>query len=176
MEPQMHADERRCVLEEGCGDGVRAISIERLNAVTAIIIGCAIKVMNGLGCGFLEKVYENAMVMELRAAGLKVGQQMPIKVMYRGQAVGDFVADLLVEDCVIVELKVAKALDDVHLAQCMNYLKATRMHVCLLFNFGKPRLQWKRIVHELDEDKTLPAQLTRTEHETIRVHPRASAV
>jgi GxxExxY protein len=84
-----------------------------LSEITKKIIGCAYKVSNGLGSGFLEKVYENALAHELRKAGLSVRQQYPI-------VVGDFVADLLVEDCIVVELKTVKALDEIHLAQCIN--------------------------------------------------------
>jgi GxxExxY protein len=86
------------------------------NEITKKIIGCAYRVSNRLGNGFLEKVYENALAHELRKAGLSVKQQYPIAVEYDSIVVGDFVADLLVEDCIIVELKTAEALDDIHLA------------------------------------------------------------
>jgi GxxExxY protein len=109
-------------------------------------VGCAYKVCNTLGCGFVEKVYENALVLELKKSGLKVEQQRNVNVLYDGVVVGEFAADLLVEDRVIVELKAAKALDEVHVAQCLNYLKASGLHVGLLLNFGKPRLELKRIV------------------------------
>jgi len=131
MEPQMDADERR------------------LNEVTERIIGCAYDVANGLGCGFLEKVYENAMRIELRRAGLVALQQHPIPVSWRGEIVGDYYADLLVEGCVVVELKAVKAFDDVHMAQCLNYLKATGLRICLLINFAKPKIEVKRIVSNL---------------------------
>jgi len=101
---------------------------------------------HALGCGFLEKVYENALAIELQRRGVKVEQQHGVAVYYGGEVVGDFVADLLVEDHVVVELKAAKAVDDVHMAQCLNYLKATGLTVCLLINFGKPRVEVKRIV------------------------------
>ncbi len=94
----------------------------------------------------MEKVYENALAIELRKNGLKVEQQHPIRVFYNSEPVGDFAADLLVEDCVIVELKSARTLDDVHSAQCLNYLKATGVKVCLLVNFGRSRAEVKRIV------------------------------
>ncbi len=113
--------------------------------VTEAIIGCAFAVLNELGCGFLEKVYENALVHELRKRGLCVKQQDAIAVTYDGVVVGEYVADVLVEDVVIVELKVVRAIDAVHQAQCMNYLKATGKKICLLLNFGKPRLEIKRI-------------------------------
>ncbi len=121
----------------------------RLNEITEKIIGCAYEVANGLGSGFLEKVYENAMRIELQRAGLAVLQQHPILVNWRGELVGDYCADLLVEGCVIVELKAVKAFDDVHMAQCLNYLKATGLHICLLINFGKPQIEVKRVVRNL---------------------------
>jgi len=130
-EPQMDADKRR----------------ERLNDISGRIIGCAFTVANALGSGFLEKVYENALAHELRKAGLKTEQQQAINVAYDGVIVGEYLADLLVEGSVIVELKAAKALDDVHLAQCLNYLKATGLPLCLLLNFGSPKLEIKRVVH-----------------------------
>jgi GxxExxY protein len=122
------------------------IDQNRLNEVTEKIIGCAYAVANGFGCGFLEKVYENAMCVELRRAGLVVQQQNPIPVTWRGQIVGDYYADLLVEGCVIVELKTVKAFDEAHTAQCLNYLKATGIRICLLLNFAKPQIEVKRIV------------------------------
>lgn len=116
------------------------------NELTEKIIGCAYKVSNGLGCGFLEKVYENALAHELRKAGLRVRQQHPIQVFYDGVVVGDYVADLLVEDSVILELKAVRELDEVHRAQGLNYLNATGLHLCLLINFGNPRADIRRIV------------------------------
>jgi len=118
----------------------------RLNAVTERVIGCAYHVANTLGQGFLEKVYENALALEMRKAGLVVEQQRCLEVIYEGQVVGDYVADLLVEGCVLVELKAVKKFDDVHMAQCLNYLKATGLRLCLLINFGTPRVQIKRII------------------------------
>ena len=118
----------------------------RINQITETIIACVYRVSNTLGSGFLEKVYENALAIELQKNGLKVVQQHPIRVFYNNEPVGDFVADVLVEDSVIVELKSARTLDEVHSAQCMNYLKATGLKVCLLINFGRPRVDVKRIV------------------------------
>ena len=97
-----------------------------------------------MGCGFLEKVYENALAHELRKNGLQVKQQEPITVTYDGVVVGDYFADLLVVDTIIVELKAAKDLSEAFAAQCLNYLKATGMPLCLLLNFGKPRVEIKR--------------------------------
>src|SRR5260370_11899614 len=108
---------------------------EKLNALTQRIIGCAFKVSNALGCGFLEKVYENALVHELRKQGFKAQPQQPIKVYYDGVLVGEYFADILVDDCVILELKAVVDHHDVFAAQCLNYLKATGKPVCLLLNF-----------------------------------------
>jgi GxxExxY protein len=104
-------------------------------------------VSNTLGSGFLEKVYENALALELRKCGLQTQQQHGIKVRYEGKIIGDFAADLLIEEKVIIELKATKALDDAHPTQCLNYLKATGLSVCLLINFGKPRAEIRRIVN-----------------------------
>jgi GxxExxY protein len=117
-----------------------------INAITERIIGCAYTVSNTLGAGFLEKVYENALAHEMRKQGLQVTQQHPAPVVYDDVVVGDFVADILVEEAVLVELKAVKALDNVHMAQCLNYLKATGLGMCLLLNFGDPKLMIKRIV------------------------------
>jgi len=117
-----------------------------INQVTERIINCVYRVSNTLGTGFLEKVYENALAIELQQNGLKVQQQHLIRVFYGDHPVGDFSADLLVEDCVIVELKAARTLNEVHSAQCLNYLKATGLKVSLLVNFGQPRAAVKRIV------------------------------
>lgn len=119
---------------------------DKTNEITEKIIGCAYTVSNALGSGFLEKVYENALAHEIHKAGLKVAQQYSIQVRYDGIVVGNFDADLLVEDQVLVELKAINAIDDIHMAQCINYLKATGLHICLLINFGKQRVQVKRIV------------------------------
>ena len=119
---------------------------EQLDMITEKIIGCCYTVATVLGNGFLEKVYENALAHELLKSGLQVFQQHPIKVMYDNVEVGDYVADLLVENSVIVELKAVKALDNIHRAQCLNYLKATGITVCLLVNFGTPKIEIKRVV------------------------------
>jgi GxxExxY protein len=119
-----------------------------LNQITERVIACIYRVSNTLGSGFLEKVYENALAIELRLSGLKVEQQYPIRVFYKGEPIGDFSSDLLVDSCVMVELKSARALDDVHSAQCLNYLKATGLKICLLVNFGRPRAEVRRIVLE----------------------------
>ena len=121
----------------------------RLNDLSGRVIGCAFTVLNTLGAGFMEKVYENALANEIRAAGLAVVRQYGVRVHYNDVVVGEYFADLLVEDVRLVELKTVKALDDAHRMQCTNYLKATGLRLCLLLNFGKPRLEIKRVVHGL---------------------------
>lgn len=117
-----------------------------IDKITEKIIGCAYLVSNTLGAGFLEKVYENALAIELRNAGIDLVQQYPVKVFYQNTVVGEFICDLLVESKIIVELKTAKSIDNVHFAQCMNYLKATGLRFGLLINFGNPRIEVKRVV------------------------------
>ena len=119
-----------------------------LNVITEKIIGCCYAVSNSLGIGFLEKVYENALAIELEKAGVSFSRQVPIPVRYEGRLVGDFVADIVVAESVLVELKAVKALEEAHFAQCMNYLKATGMPLCLLVNFGTPHVHVRRIVNE----------------------------
>jgi GxxExxY protein len=113
--------------------------------LTERIIGCGYAVANALGSGFLEKVYENALCHELKQSGFEVIQQKPIQIEYRSVLVGEYVADILVNQKVLVELKAVQALEDVFFAQCLNYLRATGLQTCLLMNFGKPELQVKRI-------------------------------
>jgi GxxExxY protein len=116
------------------------------NSLTDQIIGCAFTVANKLGVGFLEKVYENALAIELKKAGLKVCCQYPIKVHYEGFLVGDYVADMVVNDEIVLELKAVKSFEDSHLAQCLNYLKATGKRLALLINFGNSKTQIKRVI------------------------------
>ncbi|MEW6209948.1 MAG: GxxExxY protein [Acidobacteriota bacterium] len=104
--------------------------------LTATIIRCAFKVHNSLGSGFAEKVYENALMIELVNHGLEVKQQEPIKVFYDGKVVGDYFADLLVESRVIIELKAVQSLSAQHETQLVNYLVATGIDTGLLINFG----------------------------------------
>ena len=128
----MHADKSQILLDE----------------ISQKIIGCTYKVSNSLGSGFVEKVYENALCIELKNAGLNTKQQQNLQVSYQNIIVGDFIADIMVDDLIIVELKATKALDTVHQAQCMNYLKATNLSVCLLINFGNPKVEIRRIVNK----------------------------
>lgn len=120
----------------------------RSKALTEKIIGCAYTVSNELGCGFLEKVYENALAHELRKQGMRVEQQPPLNVYYDGTTVGVYFADLVVGNEVIVELKCAKCFEEAHLAQCLNYLRGCGMYVALLLNFGSPRVEVKRVIND----------------------------
>lgn len=112
--------------------------------ITKSVIGCAFEVINELGAGFLESVYEKALLLVLRQKGLSAISQYPVKVMFRGECVGDFYADIFVEAKVIVELKAVKAIAPEHQAQIINYLNATGVEVGLLINFGNPKLEYKR--------------------------------
>ena len=122
------------------------VSRERLDSPSGVIIGAAQRVSSSLGCGFLEKVYENSLVIELGKKALSVRQQRIVQVFYDGVVVGDYFPDLVVEDAILVELKTVVALDAVHRQQCINYLRATGYRVCLLMNFGRPRLDVNRLV------------------------------
>lgn len=119
-----------------------------VDELTAKIIGCCFTVSNTLGCGFLEKVYENALAIELKAASLEIEQQKSLPVCYKGIVIGEYIADLLVEKYVLIELKVVKSLEEVHTAQCLNYLAATDLPLCLLINFFHPRVEIKRIIRK----------------------------
>jgi len=112
--------------------------------ITEKILKACFDVSNELGNGFLESVYEKALVIVLAEMGLKVQTQIPLKVMFRGRTVGEFFPDIIVEELVIVELKAVKALAPEHLAQVMNYLKATGIEVGLLVNFGSAKLEYRR--------------------------------
>ncbi len=114
--------------------------------VSRNVIGAALRVSNSLGIGFLEKVHENALSVELRLCGHEVEQQRAIDVRYRGEIVGIYQADLVVDGCLVVELKVAEALLPIHKAQCLNYLRATGLHTGLLINFGRPHLEVRRVL------------------------------
>ena len=115
------------------------------NELTELIIGCAYTVGRELGVGFLEKVYENALAHELVKVGLRVKQQEPIQIFYDRVLVGEYVPDFIINDEIIVELKAVKNIDSAHIAQCLNYLKATHKQICLLINFGSQRVQIKRL-------------------------------
>ena len=118
-----------------------------LNLISEKIIGCAFNVSNTLGAGFLEKVYQNALFIELREEGLQVEKEKPISIDYKGKIVGEYYADLFVNQQIIVELKALQSLHGIHQAQLLNYLKATKLHLGLLINFGTSKIQIKRMVN-----------------------------
>lgn len=113
--------------------------------ITELIIHAYFQVYNQLGYGFLEKIYERAMIIEMAKLGLKCEQQKNIKVYYEGIEIGDYYADIVVEECVIVELKAVETVAPEHEVQLVNYLKSTELEVGLLLNFG-PKPQFKRRV------------------------------
>ncbi len=115
-----------------------------IDEMTEKTIGCTCTVSNELGAGFLEKVHENVLVIELMKQGLHVEQQKPVLVTYSGEIVGEHAVDLFVEDCVIIELKAVQALDNTHQAQLLNYLKAMGVQTGLLLNFETSKVAIKR--------------------------------
>jgi GxxExxY protein len=114
--------------------------------LTEKVIGACFDVQNELGSGFLESVYQKALVIVLTQLCIKVTEQMPLKVTFRNIVVGEYYPDILVENRLIVELKAVKSLTSEHEAQLLHYLKATGVKVGLLVNFGNPQLEWKRLV------------------------------
>jgi len=117
-----------------------------IDELTYVIRGAIFEVNRVLGEGFLEKVYENALLIELRERGLKVEAQFPIKVIYKGSEVGEYFADIVVENQVILELKAIESLQKIHEAQLLNYLKATGYKIGFLVNFKHPKAEIKRFV------------------------------
>ncbi|RLB13099.1 MAG: GxxExxY protein [Deltaproteobacteria bacterium] len=122
-----------------------------INDITYAINGAVFEVNKVLGAGFLEKVYERALLMELRERGLTAESQVPIKVAYKEKIVGEYIADIVVEEKVIVEVKAGENFERVHEAQLLNYLKATGVKVGLLVNFRHPKADIKRMVLHLPE-------------------------
>ena len=120
-----------------------------LEAVVETVVGAAYEVSNVLGAGFLEKIYERALIEELRLRGLRVTAQTPFPVAYKGKHIGTYAADLVVEDRLLVEVKCAERLSNEHLAQCINYLKVSGLKLALLMNFRFAKVEWRRIVHGL---------------------------
>ncbi|MBN9661227.1 MAG: GxxExxY protein [Acidobacteria bacterium] len=116
--------------------------------ITEAVIGAAFEVANVLGAGFLEKVYERALMRELGLRGVRAKSQVALPVRYKGQCIGEYVADLIVQDRVIVELKCVECFANEHLAQCINYLKASGLRVALLLNFQRSKVAWKRVVFD----------------------------
>jgi GxxExxY protein len=118
--------------------------------LTEKIIAACFDVSNELGAGFLESVYEKALLIALRGRGLSAQSQSPLKVCFRNQIVGDFFADIVVENTVLLELKAVKALAPEHQAQIINYLKTTGIDIGLLVNFGNPKLEYRRFNRKID--------------------------
>jgi len=125
--------------------------------LTAVILKACFEVSNELGAGFLESIYQNASLIALRQKGLKAQPQYPLAVHFRGEAVGSFFADILIEDKVILEIKAVSVLSPEHMAQVINYLKATGIEVGLLVNFGRPKLEYKRL--ERTKNQSSPARI-----------------
>ena len=131
----MNTDERRCP-----------------DSLTERVIGAILEVSNLLGAGFLEKVYERALLRELGLRGIRANRQASFVVSYKGQNIGRYYSDILVEDVLVVELKCVERLANEHVAQCLNYLRASGRRVCLLVNFQKPKAEWRRIVSGYQAD------------------------
>ncbi len=110
------------------------------------IVGLAIQVRKELGFGFLEKVYENALMILLEENRVEAKQQFPIKVNFHGRIIGDYIADILVENQIILELKAQDKIVEIHKAQTLNYLRATNLRLAILLNFGKDRLEHERLI------------------------------
>lgn len=110
------------------------------------IVELALEVHNELGCGFLEKVYENALMILLEKEGIPAKQQAPADVCFQGKVVGQYFADILVDNKIILELKTVDTIANVHKAQVLNYLRATGIKLGLILNFAKPRFEYKRLV------------------------------
>lgn len=117
------------------------------DALTEGVLGAVFEVSNTLGAGFLEKVYQRALVRELGLRGIKATAEASFTITYKGQSVGEYFADILVEDVLVVELKCVERLAGEHTAQCLNYLRASGRTLCLLVNFQRPKVEWKRIVN-----------------------------
>lgn len=117
------------------------------DALVKATVGAAYEVANILGCGFLEKVYERALVTELELRGLTCGSQVAFPVMYKDRCAGDYVANLIVGDQLLIELKCVESFSNQHIAQCINYLRASGLSLALLINFQKPKVEWRRVVY-----------------------------
>ena len=126
--------------------------------ITESILGACFEVANELGTGFLESVYEKALLVALRDKGLQSRSQVAIPVHFRNHPVGEFYADILVEDRIVVELKAAKQLAPEHLAQVINYLKATHLETGLLVNFGSGKLEYRRLHNRIERPCSIRGQ------------------
>jgi GxxExxY protein len=117
------------------------------DSLTERVLGAIFEVSNTLGAGFLERVYQRALLRELRLRGIRAIAEVSFAVNYKGHPVGEYFADILVEDLLVIELKCVERLANEHSAQCLNYLRASGLTLCLLVNFQKPKVEWKRIVY-----------------------------
>jgi len=120
---------------------------ESLDSLIETAVGAAYEVSNTLGAGFLEKVYHRALTRELTLRNLRVQAQVSFPIIYKEQCVGDYVANLIVEKRLVIELKCVECFSNEHLAQCINYLKASHLRLALLINFQKPKVEWRRIIY-----------------------------
>ena len=120
--------------------------------LTGRVLGAVFEVANVLGAGFLEKVYERALIKELDFRGIRAAGQVSLPVTYKGECVGEYYADIVVEDVLVVELKCAERLTNEHTAQCLNYLRASGKNLCLLVNFQKPTVDWRRVVWHFPDE------------------------
>ena len=125
---------------------------DKTNTITEAVLSAAFEVSNKLGAGFLEKVYRRALIQEFKLRGIRASEEVSFSIAYKGSVVGQYFADLLVEGEVVVELKCVDSFSKEHMAQCINYLKASGRTVCLLLNFQRTRVEYKRIVHEFEPE------------------------
>jgi GxxExxY protein len=156
----MNTDERRCP-----------------DSLTERVIGAILEVSNILGAGFLEKVYERALLRELALGGIRATAQASFAISYKGRDIGEYYADILVEDVLVVELKCVDHLANAHIAQCLNYLRAFGRHVCLLVNFQRPKAEWRRIVngYQADQDQADQDQADQVRLPRLLRQPRPPA-
>jgi len=122
-------------------------------SLTDRVLGAIFEVANVLGAGFLEKVYERALIKELGFRGIRATAQASLPVTYKGECVGEYFADIVVEDVLVVELKCVDRFTNEHTAQCLNYLRASGKSLCLLVNFQKPTVDWKRVVWHFPDER-----------------------
>jgi GxxExxY protein len=118
-----------------------------LEPLTERVLGAVFEVSNILGAGFLEKVYQRALLRELVLRGIGASAQTSLAVTYKGHPVGEYFADILVEGVLVIELKCVERLGNEHMAQCLNYLRASGLGLCLLVNFQRPKVEWRRIIN-----------------------------
>jgi GxxExxY protein len=123
------------------------MNADSIKSLTESVLGAVFEVSHHLGAGFLERVYQRALLSELCLRGIRATAEASFTVSCKGHSVGEYFADLLVEGVLVVELKCVERLSSEHTAQCLNYLRASGQTVCLLVNFQKPKVEWKRIVH-----------------------------